>query len=138
MLENFDPHTIVEEGVRRVVLYLMNLVEKLFAKVQEQAEEIERLRDEINRGKRGTGQAEDQGKQTSLPDIVGEGTPGVQSSSQRKQAGQGQDRSGGGVEGGSGTPASRCPIQRLRRSHRTGRGVSHREHPVSQRELLLA
>ncbi len=49
MLENFDPNTIADEGVRQVVLYLMNLVERLSAKVQEQAEEIQRLRDEINR-----------------------------------------------------------------------------------------
>ena len=49
MLENFDPNTIADESVRQVVLYLMNLVEKLSAKVQEQAEEIQRLRDEINR-----------------------------------------------------------------------------------------
>jgi len=49
MLENFDPNTIADESVRQVVLYLMNLVEKLSAKVQEQAEEIQRQRDEINR-----------------------------------------------------------------------------------------
>src|SRR5438105_2209808 len=49
MLENFDPSTIADEGVRQVVLSLMNLVERLSAKVQEQAEEIQRLRDEINR-----------------------------------------------------------------------------------------
>jgi Transposase IS66 family len=49
MLENFDPNAIEDEGVRQVVLYLMNLVENLHAKVQEQAEEIQRLRDENNR-----------------------------------------------------------------------------------------
>jgi len=49
MLENFDPHTIADESVRQVVFYLMNLVEKLSAKVQEQAEEIERLGEENNR-----------------------------------------------------------------------------------------
>ena len=49
MLENFDPNTIEDEAVRQVVLYLMNLVENLHAKVQEQAEEIQRLRDENNR-----------------------------------------------------------------------------------------
>jgi len=37
----------------------MNLVENLSAKVQEQAEEIQRLRDENNRRKRGTGETED-------------------------------------------------------------------------------
>ena len=49
MLEDFDPNTIEDEGLRQVVRYLMNLVETLHAKVQEQAEEIQRLRDENNR-----------------------------------------------------------------------------------------
>src|SRR5437763_5543754 len=49
MLENFDPNTIQDEAVRQVVLYLMNLVETLHTTVQEQAEEIQRLRDENNR-----------------------------------------------------------------------------------------
>src|SRR6266700_2310644 len=49
MLENFDPNTIQDEAVRPVVIDLMNLVENLHAKVQEQAEEIQRLRDENNR-----------------------------------------------------------------------------------------
>jgi Transposase IS66 family len=49
MLEHFDPNTIEDEAVRQVVLYLMNLVENLHATVQEQAEEIQRLRDENNR-----------------------------------------------------------------------------------------
>src|SRR5947207_13821653 len=49
LLENFNPNTIEDETVREVVLYLMNLVENLSAKVQEQAEEIQRLRDENNR-----------------------------------------------------------------------------------------
>src|SRR5256714_901428 len=49
MLENFDPNTIADEAVRQIVLYLMNRVENLEAKVQEQAEEIQRLGDENNR-----------------------------------------------------------------------------------------
>jgi hypothetical protein len=49
MLENFDPNTIEDEGLRQVFIALMNLVETLSAKVQEQAEEIQRLRDENNR-----------------------------------------------------------------------------------------
>src|SRR5205823_6858450 len=49
MLEDFDPNTIEDEAVRQVVLSLMNLVETLHAKVQEQAEEIQRLRDENHR-----------------------------------------------------------------------------------------
>src|SRR5947209_13138108 len=49
MLENFDPNTIEDEGLRQVFITLMNLVENLSAKVQEQAEEIQRLRDENHR-----------------------------------------------------------------------------------------
>src|SRR2546430_1239395 len=49
MLEDFDPNTIEDETLRQVVRYLMNLVETLHAKDQEQAEEIQRLRDENNR-----------------------------------------------------------------------------------------
>jgi regulator of replication initiation timing len=49
MVEEFDPTTIEDEGLRQVFLSLMNLVETLHAKVQEQAEEIQRLRDENNR-----------------------------------------------------------------------------------------
>jgi hypothetical protein len=49
MIENFDPSTIEDEGLRQVFIALMNLVESLSAKVKEQAEEIQRLRDENNR-----------------------------------------------------------------------------------------
>jgi hypothetical protein len=49
MKENIDPNTIEDEGVRQVVITLMNLVETLSAKVAEQAEEIRRLRDELRR-----------------------------------------------------------------------------------------
>src|SRR5712692_7880264 len=49
MLEDFDPNTIEDEALRQVVLSLMNLVENLSANVQEQAEEMQRLRDEHNR-----------------------------------------------------------------------------------------
>jgi regulator of replication initiation timing len=49
MFEEFDPTTIEDEGLRQVFLALMNLVETLHAKVQEQAEEIQRLRDENHR-----------------------------------------------------------------------------------------
>ena len=49
MLEDFDPNTIQDEALRQVVISLMNLVETLHAKVQEQAEEMQRLRDENNR-----------------------------------------------------------------------------------------
>jgi hypothetical protein len=49
MVEGFDPSTIEDESLRQVVRSLMNLVESLSAKVGEQAQEIQRLRDEINR-----------------------------------------------------------------------------------------
>ena len=49
MLAEFDPNTIEDEGLRQVFHYLMNLVESLSAKVAEQAEEIQRLRDENHR-----------------------------------------------------------------------------------------
>jgi hypothetical protein len=49
MLEDFNPNTIEDETVRKVVLYLMNLVEKQQTTIQEQAEELQRLRDEVNR-----------------------------------------------------------------------------------------
>jgi Transposase IS66 family len=49
MRENIDPTTIEDEGLRQVVISLMNLVEELSMKVTQQAEEIQRLRDENNR-----------------------------------------------------------------------------------------
>src|SRR2546425_7119620 len=49
MVEDVDPTTIEDEGLRHVVISLMNLVEHLSAKGAEQAEEIQRLRDENNR-----------------------------------------------------------------------------------------
>jgi hypothetical protein len=61
MIENFDPNTIEDEGLRHVFITLMNLVENLTTKVQEQAEEIQRLRDENNRLKG------EQGKPTIKP-----------------------------------------------------------------------
>jgi hypothetical protein len=49
MLEDFDPKTIEDEGLRQVVIFLMNQVETLSAKLREKDEEIQRLRDENNR-----------------------------------------------------------------------------------------
>lgn len=49
MVEDFDPKSIEDEGLRQVVTSLMNLVEQLSAKVTQQAEEIQRLRDENHR-----------------------------------------------------------------------------------------
>jgi hypothetical protein len=61
MVEDFDPTTIEDEGLRQVVISLMNLVEQLTVKVAEQAEEIQRLRDENHRLKG------EQGKPKILP-----------------------------------------------------------------------
>src|SRR5437879_5012186 len=61
MLEDFDPNTIEDESLRQVFITLMNMVENLSAKVAEQAEEIQRLRDENNRLKG------EQGKPRVLP-----------------------------------------------------------------------
>ena len=49
MVEDFDPTTIEDERLRQVFISLMNLVEHLSVKVAQQAEEIQRLRDENNR-----------------------------------------------------------------------------------------
>jgi Transposase IS66 family len=49
MVEDFDPTTIEDERLRQVFITLMNLVESLSAKVTEQADEIQGLRDEVNR-----------------------------------------------------------------------------------------
>ncbi len=49
MLEDFDPKAIENESLRQVVIYLMNQVEILSAKVADLSEENQRLRDENNR-----------------------------------------------------------------------------------------
>jgi hypothetical protein len=49
MLENFDPNSIADEGVRQVFIYLMNVVETQQATIEKQAEEIQHLHEEINR-----------------------------------------------------------------------------------------
>src|SRR5260370_19956034 len=61
MLEDFDPTTIEDEGLRQVVISLMNLVEHLSAKVSAQGEQIQRLRNENHRLKG------EQGKPKILP-----------------------------------------------------------------------
>src|SRR5947209_3014512 len=61
MVEDFDPTTIEDERLRQVFISLMNLVEHLSLKVAQQAEEIQRLRDENNRLKG------EQGKPKILP-----------------------------------------------------------------------
>jgi hypothetical protein len=49
MLDGFDPATIPDPTLRQVVQALMNELEALHTKVQAQAAEIQRLRDENNR-----------------------------------------------------------------------------------------
>jgi hypothetical protein len=49
MLEEFDPKSIEDEGLRQIFIVLINLVENLQAKLAEKDEEIQRLRDEVNR-----------------------------------------------------------------------------------------
>ncbi len=98
MLENFDPNSIEDQTVRQVVLYLMNLVENLHAKVQEQAEEIQRLRDENNRLKGEQGKPKIKANKP-VPDLSSEkerrrSKPHDKGSKRVRD----QDRSGGGVE----------------------------------------
>jgi Transposase IS66 family len=49
MLENFDPNTIEDPVVRQVVSYMMNEMESQRTQLREKDEEIQRLRDQINR-----------------------------------------------------------------------------------------
>jgi hypothetical protein len=77
MIENFDPNTIEDESLRHVFTTLMNLVENLTAKVQEQAEEIQRLRDENNRLKG------EQGKPSIKPKTP---TPALSSEKERHES----------------------------------------------------
>jgi hypothetical protein len=71
MLENFDPKTIEDEGVRQVVVYLMNELEKERAINLERAEEIQRLRDEVNRLKGEQGKPKIKGNKPN-PDLSSE------------------------------------------------------------------
>ena len=65
MLENFDPKTIEDEVVRQVVVYLMNELEKERTINREQAETIQRQRDEINRLKGEQGKPKIKGNKAS-------------------------------------------------------------------------
>jgi hypothetical protein len=90
MLENFDPNAIQDEAVRQVVIYLMNQVANRDAIIQEQAEELQRLRDEINRLKG------EQGK----PKIKANKAARDQSSEkERRESKPHQDRSSRGAPG---------------------------------------
>ena|SRR5437899_12094736 len=113
MLENFDPNTIEDEGLRQAVLHLMNLVENLHAKVQEQAEEIQRLRDENNRLKGEQGKPKMKANKAA-PHLSSE-KERRESKPHRKANKQAQIRIDRvvRVESGSATTASRCPIQGL-------------------------
>jgi hypothetical protein len=76
MLEEFDPTPIEDENLCQVFMKLMNLVETLSAKVKEQAEEIQRLRDENHRLKG------EQGKPKILPNT--KVTPTLSSEKERR------------------------------------------------------
>src|SRR5919198_34595 len=71
MLENFDPNTIEDGAVRQVVVYLMNELEKERAINLERAEEIQRLRDEVNRLKGEQGKPKIKGNKPN-PDLSSE------------------------------------------------------------------
>jgi hypothetical protein len=72
MLESFDPNTLEDERARHVVIALMNVVEKQQVQLQQQAEDIQRFQDEVNRLKG------EQGK----PKMKGN-TPGTDISSEK-------------------------------------------------------
>ncbi len=77
MLEAFDPSSIEDEGLRQIFISLLNLVENLQDKVTEQAQEIQRLRDENNRLKG------EQGKPRILPNKP---TTDLSSEKERRQS----------------------------------------------------
>ena len=92
MLENFDPTTIEDEGLRQVFITLMNLVENLSTKVQEQAEEIQRLRDENNRLKGEQGKPKIKPTQTQHLALSSEKERREsKTASQSQEAGPGED-----------------------------------------------
>ena len=138
MLEGFDPTTIEDEGLRQVVIFLMNLVETLSGKVAEQAEEIQRLRDEINRlkGEQGKPKSKANKRATDLSSEKDRREPKTHQKS-TKQAHIQLDRevvvkveqellpadAVGKRVGGRGGPGHR---------------LSHGQHPVPQREIFLA
>jgi hypothetical protein len=75
MLENFDPASIADEGLRAIVLLLMTEVERLAAENKDLKEEVQRLRDE-NRRLKG-----EQGKPTIRPVSV---APALSSEKERQ------------------------------------------------------
>lgn len=77
MIEGLDPSTIEEEGLRQVVISLMNLVESLSAQVGELTTENQRLREEINRLK---------GEQGKPRILANKATTDLSSEKQRRQS----------------------------------------------------
>jgi regulator of replication initiation timing len=77
MVEKIDPSAIEDEGVRQIVIHLMNVVETLSAQVSELTAENQRLRDENNRLKG------EQGKPRILPNKP---TTDLSSEKERRQS----------------------------------------------------
>jgi Transposase IS66 family len=72
ILKGFDPNTIEDETVRQVVMYLMNMVERLLKTSQEQAEELQRRGDEINRLKGEQGKPKIRAQKKTETDVSSE------------------------------------------------------------------
>src|SRR5437016_5079129 len=114
MVETFDPKSIEDEGLRQIVIGLMNLVESLQAKLAQKDEETQQLRDEINRLKGEQGKPKIAANKPS-PDLSQrEATSRVQTSRKEQQTSSDSDRSGQGALGGPRAAASRCSLQRIR------------------------
>src|SRR5260370_17333578 len=77
MVETFDPKSIEDEGLRQIVIGLMNLVENLQAKLAQKDEEIQQLRDEINRLK---------GEQGKPKIAANKPSPDLSSAKQRRES----------------------------------------------------
>src|SRR6266581_4380098 len=105
MIEEVDPTSIEEEGVRQVVIKLMNVVDKQNGIIAEQAAEMQRLRDEINRRVWGTRQAQDQRQQSGCGSFLGKRTSAVQAPKQGQQTEPDPHRSGSGAQDREGAPA---------------------------------
>ena len=91
MVENFDPNTIEDPVVRQVVLYMMNEMESQRTQLREKDEEIQRLRDQINRLMGEQGCTPDQGKQAQRGSLIREAPSSEQASSKEQQTGETQD-----------------------------------------------
>ena len=67
ILDNLDLSRIADESVRQCIIHLMNLVEELSADLRAAQEEVQRLRDEINRLKGEQGKPPIKGNTTPVP-----------------------------------------------------------------------